>query len=438
MKKVLPLPVCLLLLLAACSSPRPVAFTPPTRVDSSVVAIPAAPVIPASDTLLHRLMAQQPVLFQQVLDHKEQLNVQVIYTQIDRGRNGRVKFTDHYFNVSDQHYFYPASTVKLPVAILALQKLNELGIAGVDPAATMITEAADATQKPVFNDPTTATGRPSIAQYIKKILLVSDNDAFNRLYEFLGQEYINNSLHKMGYTDAQIIHRLDVSLTEEENRATNPVRFFDSSLYLLLEKPEEKSKMSYAARTDKQGTGFMRDGQLVNEPFDFSKKNRLSLTDLHSILRSVLFPDDVAQQQRFNLKPQDYQLLRKYMSMFPSESASPSYDKMDYPDDYVKNWMMEKNGTMPEGIRLFNKTGTAYGYLLDIAYIADFDNNIEFMLSGVIYCNSDGILNDNQYEYTTTGYPFFRDLGRAVYQYELKRPHLVKPDLTGLRFDWKK
>lgn len=438
MKKVLSFPGCFLLLLAACSSPRPVVSAPAVIADSATVIVSASPVIPATDTLLHRLMTQQPVRFQQVLDNKNQLNVQVIYTQIDRGRNGRVKFTDHYFNVNDQHYFYPASTVKLPVAILALQKLNEWGIAGLDPAATMITEAGDAIQKPAFNDPTTATGRPSIAQYIKKILLVSDNDAFNRLYEFLGQEYINNSLHKMGYADAQILHRLDVSLTEEENRTANPVRFFDSSLHLLLEKPAEKSKMIYAARTDKQGTGFMRDGQLVNEPFDFSRKNRLSLTSLHSILRSVLFPDDVAQQQRFNLKPDDYRLLRKYMSMFPAESASPSYDKTDYPDDYVKNWMMEKNGTMPEGIRLFNKTGTAYGYLLDIAYIADFNNHIEFMLSAVIYCNSDGVLNDNQYDYTTTGYPFFRNLGRAVYEYELKRQRNYKPDLSGLQFDWRR
>ncbi len=54
----------------------------------------------------------------------------------------------------------------------------------------MITEAEDENQTRVYNDPTTEDGRPTVAHYIKKILLVSDNDAFNRLYEFLGQEYI--------------------------------------------------------------------------------------------------------------------------------------------------------------------------------------------------------------------------------------------------------
>ena len=76
----------------------------------------------------------------------------------------------------------------------------------------MITEADEDGQTAVYNDPTSADGRPTIAHYIKKILLVSDNDAFNRLYEFLGQEYINNTLHKMGYEDVQIIHRLEISL----------------------------------------------------------------------------------------------------------------------------------------------------------------------------------------------------------------------------------
>src|SRR5688572_27820314 len=64
------------------------------------------------------LLRQYPDYFLSVLsnpDHK----VQIICTQIDRRKNGKATFTDHYFNVNDSSYFYPASTVKLPVAILA-------------------------------------------------------------------------------------------------------------------------------------------------------------------------------------------------------------------------------------------------------------------------------------------------------------------------------
>ena len=35
--------------------------------------------------------------------------------------------------------------------------------------------------------------------------MVSDNDANNRLYEFLGQDYINEQMHKKGYGNVQYI-----------------------------------------------------------------------------------------------------------------------------------------------------------------------------------------------------------------------------------------
>jgi hypothetical protein len=92
---------------------------------------------------------------------------------------------------------------------------------------------------------------------------------------------------------------------------------------------------------------------------------------------------------------------------------------------------------MPDpGIRIFNKTGTAYGFLIDATYVADYSNAIEFMLSAVIYCNSDGIFNDDKYDYDTTGYPFLKHLGRVIYDHELKRIRKYKPDLSSLRFEY--
>ena len=387
-------------------------------------------------TFLLDILKQHPDLFQSVLSNPDN-KVQIIYTQIDRGNNGNPKFTDHYFNINDSSYFYPASTVKLPIAILALQKLNELKITGLDKNSTMISEADYSSQTEVYNDPSSPDGRPTIEHYIKKILLVSDNDAFNRLYEFLGQEYINNTLHKMGYKEVQIVHRLDISLSEDENRHTNPVRFFDANDKLIYEKPLEASKLLYAERNTKMGNGFYRGNQLINEPFDFSKKNRMSLTTLHSIVRSVMFPEMVSKQQRFNLTKDDYDFLRKYMSMTPLESRFPFYDRENYWDGYVKFLMYgaEKN-PIKDGIRIFNKVGDAYGFLIDAAYIADFNNNVEFMLSAVIHCNSDGIFNDDKYEYDEVGFPFMKHLGEVIYNLELKRKKNRVPDLNKFRFNY--
>jgi hypothetical protein len=35
--------------------------------------------------------------------------------------------------------------------------------------------------------------------------------------------------------------------------------------------------------------------------------------------------------------------------------------------------------------------------------------------------NADGVLNDDQYEYDTVGFPFLKGLGLRVYEAELRR-----------------
>ena len=371
------------------------------------------------DSMLENLLKKHSPLFDSILAQKKERNVQIIYTEIKRDKKGRASFTDHTFNLNNQQYYYPASTVKLPIAILALQKLRELNIKGLDKNTTMITGMDGDRQTEVCNDPSTPDGRPTIAHYIKKILLVSDNDAFNRLYEFLGQEYINNTLYKLGYSQVQIIHRLDITLTEEENRHTNPVEFIDSTGKVIYYKPAEKSKLVYAERTVKMGKGFYRGGQLINEPFDFSKKNRFTLSELHSTVQRILFPETVPATMRFNLAPEDYLFLQKYMSMMPQESSSPIYDTTDIWDTYVKFlYYGSEKGKAQAGIRIFNKPGDAYGFLIDGAYIVDYDNHIEFLLSAIIHCNSDGIFNDDKYEYDEVGLPFLKNLGQVIHAYE--------------------
>jgi hypothetical protein len=385
---------------------------------------------PKTDAFLSELFTKEGDALDTVLKNISKYKVQVIYTQVNRDNDNKPSFENFYFGIDPDQYFYPASTIKLPIAVLALQKLNELNIPGLDEHATFITEATQSWQTETYNDPSSEDGRPSIAHYIKKILLVSDNEAFNRLYEFLGQEYINNALHKMDYTDAQIVHRLQVSLSEDQNRTTNPVRFYDTSGKLLYEQPQVKSTMQYKIDSVLLGKGFMKKDKLIDKPFDFTIKNKLNLPDLHSIVQSIIFPSSVPQQQRFNLNEQQYKWLYKYMSMKPAESTYPAYDST-YTDAYVKFLLYGGSGGMPDaGIRIFNKVGDAYGFLTDAAYIVDFKNGVEFLLSATVYTNENEIFNDDKYEYNSVGFPFMKKLGEVIYEYELKRQKKNMPDLT--------
>lgn len=392
----------------------------------------------ANDLFFSELFKNNPGKFDSIEENKKNRNIQIIYTQINRGKNGNVSLKNYYFNKEGATYFYPASTVKFPTALIALQKLNELKAKGIDRNTTMITDAAYSGQVQEFNDPNTFDGRPTIEQYIKKILLVSDNEAFNRVYEFVGQQYLNDELHKKGYADAQILHRLNIFLTEDENRHTNPVSFYDDSSRILYKQPMQFNKEKYGKRDDSLGKAFYSNGILQNKPMDFSKKNRISLEDLHTILTSLVFPEAVKASQRFNITEDQRKFVLKYMSSFPGESIYPYYDS-SYNDSYAKFILMGgDNGPMPKGIRIFDKSGDAYGQMIDVAYVVDYDKKIEFMVSAAIYCNGDGILNDDKYDYDAVGLPFMKNLGQALYNYELNRKKAVLPDLSSIIFSYDK
>ncbi len=60
------------------------------------------------------------------------------------------------------------------------------------------------------------------------------------------------------------------------------------------------------------------------------------------------------------------------------------------------------------------------------------------MLTATVYVNSDGILNDDKYDYEEMGWPFMRELGQTIYQYELNRPRKYKPDLSKFKISYEK
>ncbi len=390
------------------------------------------------DNFLEKLMQDNP-LFKDVLAKKDSLRIQIVYTQINRDANNVPSFKTFTYNLDHNLYFYPASTVKMPAAFLALQRLNELNIKGLNKSTTMLTDSAWDKQTTVYHDPTSIDGRASVAHYIKQVFMVSDNEANNRLYEFLGQEYLNKELQKLGYKEAQILHRLGVSFSDDANRHTNPVRFVDDNGKTIYDQPAQLSQLNYLKRNNFLGKGYYKAGALVNEPFNFSIKNRLHLDDLNDMLLRVLFPEVYPAKQRFNLTDSDYQFLYQYMSQMPTKSTYPAYDSTEFYDAYCKFIMYgSEKGNIPKNIRIFNKVGDAYGFLIDIAYVVDFDNQIEFALSATIHVNEDGIFNDDKYEYETVGLPFMKNLGQAIYNYELKREKKVKPDLSKFKMTYDK
>jgi hypothetical protein len=376
------------------------------------------------DPFLNELL-QKDSFVATILNNPSQYHAQIIYTKIDRNAKNEPTFTNHSIAADPKFYYYPASTVKMPIAFLALQKIKEFNAKGImiTKDMTMLTGTSTAMQTAVTADSTAPENRPTIAHYIKKILLVSDNDASNRLYEFLGQDYVNSNLQKMGFESAEILHRLSVSLSKEENRITNPIKFVDAKGNIVYEQPAQSNTTVYKNRTDFRGIGYMKGDSLLNTPFDFSGKNRLCLNDLDGILKAVVFMPFVTANNKFNITEADRKFLLQYMSQLPKETTYPAYNTKEFFDTYVKFnlYGSQPKTLIPSNIRIFNKVGDAYGYFTDASYIVDFKNNVEFVLSITIYANKDGVFNDDKYEMEEIALPFMKRVGEIVYNYELKR-----------------
>lgn len=390
--------------------------------------------------ILDILRSREAPVIDTVLADPAKYALQILYTQIDRDENNNPSFTQYAYGVNPNNYFYPASTVKFPIALLALQKLNELNIEGLDKYSAMVTDSAFDGQTRVEYDTTSESGRPSVGHYIKKIFIVSDNDAYNRLYEFLGQDYINNELHEKGFEDVKIVHRLAIFNNAEQNRNTNPVTFYDNAKILYQQDLVTAGQDWLMGNAIPMGQGYIRNDTLINEPKDFGQNNFISVGNLQDMLKAVMFPEAVPESQRFDLSEEDYQFVYRYMSQLPKETTFPNYaaDTSFY-DSYSKFFIFgDTQDEVPENIRIFNKIGMAYGFLTDNAYIVDLEQNIEFMLTAVIYTNENEIFNDGVYEYDEVGLPFLSELGRAIFEYEMARERENQPDLSKFKVTYDK
>jgi hypothetical protein len=349
-----------------------------------------------SDALITILTSDIPEI-KTVLQNPDRYEVQIRYTRIVRKQDS-VKLIDYDFNVDKQAYFYPASTVKFPIAVLALEKLNGLDSLNLK------------TRYFIEGD----TIENSFERDILEIFAVSDNNANNRLMEFLGQNAINDSLKAKGIEPVRIAHRLGV---HDDDVTTKPlIWYLNDSLPVqsepLISRPAEPLNL----KGIQKGKAYFSEGLPVEEPFDFSMKNYLPVESLDGILKRIVFPELFSKPQQFRISKDQRQFLLDAMQITPKEAG---YNPDEYYDGYCKFFLFgDTKNPIPEELQIFNKVGFAYGTLTDCAYIKDSRNNVEFMLTATILVNSNEIFNDDQYEYDETGLPFLAALGRAVYNYE--------------------
>ena len=347
------------------------------------------------DPILKVLSSDNPKI-KTVVDHIKNHEVQILFTKIERNGNS-LSFKDYSYQVNDSNYFYPASTVKFPIAILALEKMKTNSLINRN---TVFKVEGDSVKTTFSND-------------IKKIFAVSDNEAYNRLFEYLGKDDINAKLSERGI-NARISHRL--SVPNSDVTTTKPLIFYDNDSIVLkidsiINKPIEPLQLHRIIK----GKGYMINDSLVNSPMDFSLKNYLPITSLHNIMKQLMFPELYPYEKQFHVSSDDREFLIKTMNISPQEAG---YTSDEYYESYVKFLVFgDSKQPLPSYIKIYNKVGDAYGYLTDCAYIVNEKTKKEYIITATIHVNKNQIFNDNTYEYDTIGFPFLAELGRQLIDY---------------------
>ena len=341
-----------------------------------------------------------------IYKNKENHNLQILYTKVVRDSLGMPSFIQYDYQADNNVYFYPASTMKLPIVALTLQKINELRNTGINitvESKILLLSADQITTETTFKD------------LISKVFLVSDNSASNILINFLGYNYFNQQMREKGLNTIVLNHKFN----------PDPYVKNDWKIYTLdrdLISIDETQEIIEHNNLDNllQGKFQILNGEKVATPFNFKTKNKASLRDLDGVMKRIIYPDLFQEQDRINLSDQDYNFLRYWMSRFTFEDIGIEYQKdSKYFDSYNKFFIYgDSTNTIDRKIRIYNKVGVAYGALTDISYIRDYQKKIEFFLSATIYVNQNQIVNDNIYEYDDVGIPFLAELARQVYKLE--------------------
>ncbi len=407
-----------------------------------------------SDNFIKNILLKNEELFGEIVENADEYKVQIIYTQINRTKANEPKFAHHFWGYSPSEYFYPASLIKLPVAALAIERLRKLPNQSLDVKSVIdVLRTPNSAKKglDIFAPPDCFQQKSTLAEYVKKCLIVSSNDAYNHLFEFAGKSYIYDRLNEMGYDKTRIKTWLWSPCFNQYNRTIEGFVFTDSV-----------GNEVYKHKNDTINQNFEPPiGQVVlgKNRVDFTNKNYIDLFDIHQIVISIMMPDFVPSKSRFNIEKSDYELLQKYMGLRPKESDLIEYNgelssifravsqiikalqlsedvitklaTVDFHDSYT-DYLYYGSRTKSienQSLRIFNKVGLAYGFVSECAYFVDADEGVEFFLSAVIYTNENNIVGDDNYEYYEIAMPFMENLGRVFYEYEKNRNRKIQPDL---------
>jgi len=362
----------------------------------------------SSDKLIENLRGKDS-LVDVVLENKDSYRFQLHLSEV---KNNQITKS---VSIGDPKYFYPASLVKLPVALLALEKIQRLGL---DLDCSIEVGNYEPCKSETFIS-LTKKHPLTFRQLFEELLIVSDNHHYNTLFHFLTPKEINDALRNKGYKHTHIYRSFEgcdrsKQLNTAEIIIKNPK---GEKIYVQKQNQMDTSIMQiHFAYSENRLIGNKRieNRKLVHGPVDFNYTNEVSLNDAHKIMSEFLFPTKINSFNSWDINEENRDFIKNCLQKFPREMEKSYHkDYKEIPDNEFKYILI---GELTDSIiekRTFSKIAYSYGFTTETAYIP-IDKDHGFLLSMTIYTNENGILNDGKYEYTEIARPVFNRISEMI------------------------
>ena len=356
------------------------------------------------------LVLKSDPYLKEIIKDKEDYEIQVMLTKVNHD-NTKIDFQNYQYQHDENQYFYPASTIKLPIVVLTLKKINELRSKGSDITlkSKIILNNVDNYSNFKLQDSIT-----SFQNLIADIFLVSDNSASNILIDFIGYNYFNDEMQNAGFDRTYLNHKFN---PDPYVNSTWQISDLDNNMISSINDNQKIIKADDKTNGLDKGERRYFNGEILDESLNFSEKNRFSITDMHNLIKYIFYPEIFDKANTFNLNVEDYDFIRYWMSRFTYEDIGEKFigDK-NFFETYNKFFIHgDEQSVSNEQIRVYNKIGQAYGTSIDNGLIKNYQDNVEFILTATIYTNKNKVINDNLYEYDDLAVPFLAKLSRAIY-----------------------
>lgn len=365
-----------------------------------------------------------------ILEHAEEFNLskeivtdpkyrfQLVYTQVDHSDSIPEFSTSHF---GTYQYYYPASLVKFPVAIIALSEFGKSNISLED--------------IPVFgsnilceNDKYISLSQSKsicFREMIVDMMALSDNNYYSAFYHILNPETINFQLEMNGYSGTNI-YKAFTGCERADQLKTNSYTIFNTKGKLQVLSGttdlDTNEMLKNYSLTESRLFGLKHEdenGDIVPGPYDLNYNLELPLPEVNDMLIHLIYPE--ADDQKFLLRNEDREFLIESMQKYPRE-VTPSYPARRYweKDNDLKYAMVGEEGTVHK-TKTTSKLGLSYGFTSEIIHVKNEEDGVEFFMSVSLYTNANDTANDGEYEYTEVARPFVARLSKLLYAYELEK-----------------